>query len=489
MSDNDGESVDFEDMQGLLRFGYGHLPESCFLLLRVADRDAARRWLQRAPVNDARWLPKAPERVLQLAFTHQGLGSLGVGNEALAGFSEPFAAGMAAEGNRSRRLGDEGDNHPRHWRWGGPPSSTPDVLALLYTKPGGLPGWRAQLENEDFALGFELTMELPALATSTREPFGFADGISQPEIDWWGQRSLTPAAKARYRSIMALGELALGYRNEYGLYTERPVLPTNTATARLPEAEDHPGWRDLGRNGTYLVARQLQQDVPGFWRYLDRLAAGEAMQREALAEKMVGRRRDGSPLVVTNGLNDFSFDKDPYGEQCPLGAHVRRANPRTGDFPPGTRGMLSRGLRRLGFCRRHPHDDLVASTRFHRLVRRGRAYGSELPPEEAITAAMDTQERGLHFLCLGANIARQFEFIQNAWINSASFAGLDAESDPLLGSRQPLPGNRERGGFSIPRARQPASRLGSLPQFVAVRGGAYFFMPGLRALAYIAGAR
>jgi deferrochelatase/peroxidase EfeB len=127
----------------------------------------------------------------------------------------------------------------------------------------------------------------------------------------------------------------------------------------------------------------------------------------------------------------------------------------------------------LGFNAGAREQDLIASTRFHRLLRRGRKYA----------AGADT---GLYFICLAANIKRQFEFVQSAWLMGSKFAGLHGERDPLLGHRLPEPGNSPTDGFSIPQADSPDRWLSGLPQFVTVVGGAYFFLPGIRALRYFA---
>jgi hypothetical protein len=217
---------------------------------------------------------------------------------------------------------------------------------------------------------------------------------------------------------------------------------------------------------------------------------------------MVGRTRTGAPLAPAGGepiagvgpdaddlaRNGFTYAADADGHGCPFGAHVRRANPRTGDLPPGTTGRAERLARALGFARSSFRDDLVASARFHRLLRRGRAYGEPLPSHEALEAGGDRAERGLHFICLVANPSRQFEFVQNAWIESTKFSGLSDERDPLLGSRAPQAGVPGTDVFSLPRPGAPARRLTGMPRFVTVRGGAYFFLPGIRALRYIAGA-
>ena len=108
-----------------------------------------------------------------------------------------------------------------------------------------------------------------------------------------------------------------------------------------------------------------------------------------------------------------------------------------------------------------------------------------ISPEDAFKSDAPEAERGLHFICIGANILRQFEFVQNAWLMDTRFAGLAAESDPLLGNREPLLSGESTDHFTLPQANKPAQRHNGLPQFVTVRGGAYFFMPGLKALQFI----
>ena len=314
-----------------------------------------------------------------------------------------------------------------------------------------------------------------------REPFGFLDGLSQPELDWAGTRTPGGLADLDYGNAIAVGEFLLGYPNEYGLYTARPLLDRD-AGGLLPEAEDQPGMSDLGRNGAYLVIRQLEQDVDGFQAFV------KAHGGEALAEAMVGRKlASGEPLATMSKspirgvgpdaddlrYNAFTFDSDALGRLCPYSGHIRRANPRTGDIPGGDQGFLKMLVSMLGFGvdRR---ADTIASSRFHRILRRGRKYGAPGGPQ------------GLHFVALNANLSRQFEFVQGAWLSSPKFGGLTAEQDPLLGSRQPLETGQPTDAFRQPQTDGPCRELDGLPQFVTVKGGAYFFMPGLRALRWIA---
>ena len=179
--------------------------------------------------------------------------------------------------------------------------------------------------------------------------------------------------------------------------------------------------------------------------------------------------------------NQFTFHNDVDGTACPYGAHIRRANPRNADLPEGTRGLLARLIRILGYGRQHPHDDLIASTRFHRILRRGREYALETADDGGDRVV----QRGLRFICLNANISRQFEFIQAAWLANPKFEGLD-EGDPLVGNRVPLATGRPSDTFTRPQPSGLCRRSAALPQFVHVRGGAYFFMPGISALRYLA---
>ena len=482
-----GRPVELDDVQGLVRSGYGGLT-ACFLLLRVKDPAAARAWLARAPVTSAVRTDRLHEQALHVAFTSEGLRALGVAPDVCAEFSAEFVAGMASDPARARRLGDVGASDPGGWRWG-TGARTPHVAVLLYAGPGRLAAWEREVEAQ-CAAGFERIERLSTSATQGPEPFGFADGISQPKIDWERERPVGDHDRLDYDNLVCLGEFLLGYPNEYGLYTPRPLLASQRdPDGLLPRAEDAPERADLGRNGCYLVMRQLHQDVHGFWRALDRQAGGDADWRERLAAAMVGRKKDGDPLVAPGAANDFTYQSDPRGLRCPLGAHIRRSNPRNADLPPGGRGLLSRLWRMLGFNAAALEQDLVASTRFHRLLRRGRKYGDVAAAVRSAAAHPSGAEVGLHFICLAANIKRQFEFVQSAWLVGSKFAGLAGERDPLVGHRLPDAGGFPTDGFSMPQAAGPDCRLSGLPQFVTVQGGAYFFLPGIRALRYLATAR
>lgn len=492
--------LDFDDVQGLVRFGFGGMHRACFYMVRIKDVVAARSWLASAHVTTARIVVPPPATALQVAFTFEGLKALGVPGESIEGFASEFRSGMAGDESRSRRLGDVGTNDPSLWRWGGP-DRTPHLSIMMYGKEGFMEQCEAEFKGPSWDVAFEVLERLPTSHLGEVEPFGFVDGISQPSIDWEGKRKVV-GDQLKFSNVVALGEFLLGYSNEYGKYTDRPLIePTSPGAAQLLPAQEHPEKNDVGRNGTYLVVRQLEQDVQWFWKFVAEAAGGNKEERRRLAEAMVGRAMDGSPLVPLSNspidgigesekdraYNQFTYDTDPIGARCPLGSHIRRSNPRNADFPKPVKGFISHLVQTLGLGRKNIRDDLMSPTRFHRLLRRGREYGPGLSPPDALQSGQrDLSERGLHFICLNSNIARQFEFVQSAWLMSTKFNGLSEESDPLVGNREPVYGCPRTNTFSLPRENGLRQRLNDLPQFVTVRGGAYFFLPSLRALRYFA---
>jgi Dyp-type peroxidase family len=452
-------ALDKNDIQGLLVRGYGTLPFASFLLLEVIDpaaaRDTSAGWASALATAGRR-----PDDVaVNLALTAAGIETVAPEVARQAVFSEQFSAGMTTD-YRSRLLGDIGDDDPRGWAWGGPDSDAVHVLVLVYAATADRLSARCdELAGDAARGGMRLLQRLATSELTPQENFGFHDGISQPLIEGLGA--------GRKPGEVKPGEFVLGYPNEYGLLTDRPMMPA-AADPRGLLPRDAEGRGDLGRNGSYLVLRTLRQDVDAFHSFTDtatRDVAGrpDAARAALLAAKIVGRWPSGAPLVLAPGqddpsladANDFGYHAvDPRGLACPLGSHVRRTNPRDSLQPgPGT-------------------DASMAINRRHRLLRRGRSYGSPTSGEEC----------GVHFICLNANLARQYEFVQHTWVNNPVFNGLDDETDPLVGRR-----GSKRSYFSTP-ARPVRRRYTELPQFVHVRGGAYFFLPGIRALQYLTSA-
>lgn len=466
--------LEHDDMQGLIARGYGRLPEAAYFLLRIDEAAEARSWLGRFVDRITPSAHKPDTAAFHLAFTREGLASLGLHDEDLRSFSLPFYEGMAAE-RRTRILGDMGESAPAKWRWGRPDAPVHALLMVFARDNSTLETAITEVQS-----GYSGVSQLERLDTygfdPAREHFGFGDGIAQPILD--GLSRTGPP-----ENTLPPGEFILGYQNDYGKLPASPtVAPERDPDGILPhvdvetEAGSRPA-RDFGRNGSYLVFRQMSQDVRGFWQFVNRVAHesyGESGRDERIriAAKMVGRWPSGAPLIVCPDADDeqhalkddFGYGEDPHGHLCPIGSHIRRTNPR--DALEGSA------------------DESIKVSNRHRLLRRGRPYGAPLSRtldvDEILAHQGDHEEVGLHFVCLNADLSRQFEFVQQTWVNNAKFSGLYSDADPLLGNQDP-----GRATFTLQR--QPVrERITGMKRFVEVRGGAYFFLPGLRALRYLA---
>ena len=459
-------SLELTDMQGFLARGYGGLPEASFLLFRIEEPAATQAWLREIAADVTPADPKPTQSALQVAFTGDGLRALGFGDDTLQTFDQAFWEGMDAP-YRQRILGDDGTSAPENWRWGTEETPAHVLVMLFAVDPDTL---EARVETvRDGLRGLAETGRLDTTSFDpAREHFGFRDGISQPIVDGL---SRTGAPE----NTVPPGEFFLGYPNAYGERPVRPsVAPAHDPEEILPRTEtEHSGLRgDLGHNGTYVVFRQLSQDVQGFWTFVTEASEevyGSAAERHRLAAKMVGRWRNGAPLALSpdepdaEPRDDFGYhEEDPDGLRCPFSSHLRRSNPRD---------SLEGG----------PEQSTTVSNR-HRLVRRGRPYGPPLADDfdvDDMLAADDDAERGLHFLCLCSDIARQFEFTQQTWIENKKFSGLYDDPDPLMGSPED-----ESTTFTIPDT-PVRRRVTDMQRFVEVRGGAYFFMPSRTALRFL----
>ena len=470
MTEGNGTApLDLHDIQGLVVSGYAHMTRASYLLLRVPDGGAgpAREWLGQLAKRVTVSTGREGTRCLNVALTAAGLTALGVADTDLRTFPPPFREGMAAP-HRRNILGDVGPNDPEGWEWGGPRQPAVHVLLMVFAEDDATfdmvePDERARAEAAGLEVIRRLVPEpLPGKQNVGKfglEHFGFADGMSQPAIAGTRQADRLKGDDAR-RTVIAAGEFVLGYENGYGQLTTWPRI---TSTAG--------GGPDFGRNGTFLVFRHLKQDVAAFWGYVDartRHADGTSNPeaREKLAAKMVGRWPSGAPLVKAphrddpelGADNSFAYRAwDPDGERCPVSAHIRRTNPRDSlEGDPAEAQKLAN---------------------LHRIMRRARVYG---PGIDDPFGPDDGVDRGLFFLCLNANIERQFEFMQDTWCNNPKFGGRYDEIDPVIGNQA------EDGGNFTVQGRPVRRRYTGLPTFVTTRGGEYFFLPGVRALRCLA---
>jgi len=455
--------MDRSDIQGLVFGSYARQPVSSALLVRFEAGDPG-SWLARLlPEVSSALAGEADAQVrLNVAFTFRGLERLGLPPATLAGFAPEFRQGMAHPA-RSLALGDAGEDAPRHWHFHDGAQGGVDAVVLVYA--ADVAGLDARLDSLD--AGFERfgleAGELPTyLPADGREHFGFRMGVSEPSI--LGRRR-------RGQTRVPLGEFLLGYANGHGERAPTPTAPRRRSTREPPRLLGDASAVAWGFNGTYLVLRKLEQRVAAFWRFAEE-AARESGARsvELAAARLIGRWANGAPLSLfpesppsDPGSLAFGYrELDPLGRRCPLAAHVRRANPRDA----------------LGVDAR----SALRSANLHRLLRRGRLYG----PRVEQAGLDDGVERGLVFMALNADLARQFETVQGSQLRYAHFGSARSEREPLLGSG--AGDGSAPGRFSVP-GEPVRTTLHDLPKFVRVRGGSYFFLPSLSALGYLADLR
>lgn len=396
-----------------------------------------------------------------VSLTVDGLRRAGLSEEELAWYPFEFRAGMDA---RASLLGDSWHNHPRRWR-----------LPVSRHEPGKRVELSSvelvvQLRSDDqAALDAEMTRlaghaqgvllaeqpmqrQYESVPGSTeqeqvREHFNFVDGMSNPGFDATDEGDV-------YDNRIALGEVLLGHPNQ---------------ADAMPGAAWSATQRELMHNGTFLVVRKLRQDVDALKsmlrQALDGPLSGHGLNDEVVLAKMMGRQRDGRPLVEQRAgakppfSNDFDYANDPEGSLCPFHAHIRRANPRPqadADVP------------------------LPPGGRFPRLVRRGMSYGSRHSDATA------NEERGLMFMAYNASIAEQFEVVQRWLAGGNSSGGYSGQGDPFLGVAPA--GQARHFRFEHKKAvcsmQLDEAELAkpSFRQLVRLEWGAYLFVPSLSAL-------
>lgn len=496
---------------GLRRLRFG----KCLILKLSSDTAANKEWLRQIESHIGYGDTLLARSVTVVGFAVAGLRKLGLNDDQIVTFPISFQQGSAVPW-RARAMGDVGANAPENWQWGASADRV-DAVMLIYAADEALLGSLMAQRSAEFAkAGAEVTYQIEFEPVPEKghvvEPFGFTDGVSDPIIRGIGHWT----AEQHSIHLVEAGEFVLGYPDNSGFMPASPFVaasddPDNILPAVAPDPAREPlatppqrpdftlpqptGRHDLGFNGTFLVVRQLEQDVNGFKAFLDQAAnqiAGDprlpvniskAPNRwhtpvhDWIAAKMVGRWYDGASLVryphhppSVSGKpfspdNDFLFgEEDPTGLRCPLGAHMRRANPRDNLIPnlPKTQSSILNLL----------HATLASQlsiTNRHRIMRVGRPYR----PQNGLS------NPGLVFMCLNADIERQFEFLQQIWVLNPSMQALEEETDPLLGH------GACSGMLTIPTPKGPL-RLKGLQDFVTVRGSAYFFLPGQRALQFLA---
>jgi Dyp-type peroxidase family len=381
-------------------------------------------------VLDSRWVT--------VGVTWNGLRALGLDDASLATFPEEFRQGMAA---RAEILGLSGANHPDRWA-GRLTDPNLHAIVILFARDVA-ERERCRQEHERYLkqcdrveLLSSLDLEAIPPFDYAHEHFGYRDRLSQPAIEGAGAEPTLGSGPP-----VKPGEFFLGYPDEEG------------SPAGMPQPTI------LSQNGSYVAYLRIEEHVGAFRDFLR--AHGESPeQQEWLAAKMMGRWRSGAPLVLApqrddpelgadvQRTNDFNYGSmDPYGYACPLGAHIRRMNPR----------------------------DTTQNMQRRKMIRRGGTYGPPLPEG----APDDGKERGIAAFVGCASLVRQFEFAMNVWVNDPNFHELGNERDPIFGTQD--------GTYDMTIPKRPIrTKIKGLPSFTTIRGGAYFFLPGIRALRYLA---
>jgi deferrochelatase/peroxidase EfeB len=428
---------------------------------------SAQNWhvgFEPGPADNPSEVPQIkPDYCLNLGITWAGLLALEVKDRVPNISFRSFDAFIAGAAERARLVGDTGTSGPENWI-GGFGTGNDHVLVTLHAlSPEAMTLYSGRLSAlfaEDDAFqelwrgdGMALMeMQDGKPVPTTKVHFGYTDGISMTTIRGGPER----------------------YKPDH----QQPCEPW--LFVLLDEAENYfvPEPRELGLNGSFAVFKMIRTDVVGFENFLQ--SKKDQIDPELLAAKMCGRWRNGVPLALSpetdsplqggvsaEHLNDFEYvnadgSGDPKGLLCPVGAHIRRVNPRgqpiTGQGNPG------------------------GSNNTHRLIRRGMPYGPVYDP----TQPYDGVERGLLGYFINSNIENQYEFVLSQWVKDSEFAGAvrlpPKSKDPLIGTQDPA-----ESIFVIPQAKgAPPIRIAGLSSFVTTQAAVYCFLPSITAIQFIA---
>ena len=452
------------DIQGFVLRGY-NMPVARFCFCRLEAPEQARGFIKAIlpQITSGRIWDRKPDSTVNIAFTYAGLQALDLPLATLISFPTEFQLGMRP---RADILGDTGVNAPDHWDpvwqtgnvhlWIAVSAVSQEALETRYEAIGALAEETGGIHLLDTQDSGSLVIDG---AISPKEHFGYTDGFGNP--DYLGVCRATQPGQGKLApdgtwQPLATGELLLGYADEAG---ELPVAP-------VPHL--------LGANGTFMVYRKLHQNVGSFRRFLNtwtaRYGKGDADAKEKLASKFIGRWRDGTPVELSphtpdqsivqdpNRSTNFLYSKDTAGTRCPIGAHIRRVHPRDAF------GFEGRLINR------------------RRITRRGQPYGPAAPPDDD-SLDLDKTDRGVVFMALNASLSRQFEFVQQQWINYGNDAHLGNDKDLILGNHYPGEKFVIQGDTSPDN---PPMICTNLPNFVELRGGEYFFLPSITALGMLA---
>jgi deferrochelatase/peroxidase EfeB len=478
-------TFDLPDIQGFILRGY-RMPIVRHFLLSVVTPAEARKLLGRLVSGDEADAPQIttaedwhvgfapgpgdnpadvarhkPDYCLNVGITWAGMLALEVKDRVPAISFKSFGAFTDGAAKRAGLVGDTGASDPHNWVGDFGKGSDHVMVTLHAMSPEALTNYSDRLsglfvEGNAFQEiwrtdGMALTEMVDGKPTFTSKVhFGYTDGISMTTIRGGPERYAPDRQEPCEPWLFVLQDEAENYL--------------------LPEP------RELGLNGSFAVFKMIEADVVGFENHLQ--ANKDTIDPELHAAKICGRWRNGVPLMLspetdspteaisTDQLNDFNYvnadgSGDPRGLRCPVGAHMRRVNPRgqpvTGQGVPG------------------------GTNNTHRLIRRGMPYGPVYDPAKPY----DGIKRGLLGYFINSSIENQYEFVLGHWVNDSEFAGavrLDPKSkDPMIGTQDPA-----ESIFVIPQANgSPPIKITGLSTFITTKAAAYCFLPSVTAIKFI----
>ncbi|MFZ0379510.1 MAG: hypothetical protein WCD11_19475 [Solirubrobacteraceae bacterium] len=482
----DEQVLDLAEIQGFVLRAY-RMPMVRHFLLTVGAPAQARRQLGRLVSGDESVVPQIttaedwhvgfgsgpgddraaaprrnPDYCLNIGLTWHGLVALELEDRVSTLSFRSFGAFIEGAARRGESVGETGPSSPQNWVGGFGKGDDHVLITLHALSPEAMESYSDRLcawfaEGDAFReIWRQDGMALMELQDGQPVPtskihFGYTDGITYPTIRGGPEQ----------------------YRPDH----QRPCEPWLFVLREDAESYDVPEPRELGLNGSFAVFKKVETDVVGFEDFLQ--SNKGKMDPELLAAKMCGRWRNGVPLALSpdtdnppggispEQLNDFGYvasdgSGDPRGIRCPVGAHIRRVNPR--GQPVAGQGLPG------------------GSNNFHRLIRRGMPYGPGYDP----TQPYDGLERGMLFQFINAHIENQYEFVLRNWANDSEFAGAvrlhPKSKDPLIGTQNPA-----ESLLVIPQASgDPPIEVTGLSTFVTTKAAAYVFLPSITAINFIA---
>jgi deferrochelatase/peroxidase EfeB len=477
-------TLDLADIQGFILRGY-RMPMVRHFLVSVGDPSYARKLLGQfvsgnesaAPQittaedwhvgfapgpgdNPADSPRRKPDYCLNIGITWAGMVALEIKDRVPAISFKSFPAFAAGAAERAKLVGDTGPSAPENWIGAFGKGRDHLLVTLHALSPDALTSYSERLSalfaeggafretwRQDGVALMEMTDGRPV--PTSKVHFGYTDGISMTTIHGGPER--------------------------YPPDHQQPCEPWLFVLREDSENYVVPEPRELGLNGSFACFKMIMTDVVGFEKFLQ--SNKDKIDPELLAAKICGRWRNGIPLALSpdtdsppggiplEELNNYDYvnadgSGDPKGLRCPVGAHMRRINPRgqpvTGQSHPG------------------------GSNNTHRLIRRGMPYGPVYDPAKPY----DGIERGLLGYFINATLENQYEFVLSQWVNDSAFAGsvrLNPKSkDPMIGTQDPT-----ESIFVIPREGAPPITVTGLSTFITTKAAAYCFLPSITAIKFI----